>query len=349
MTLAVLAATKQPQPDLVILVGARTGFLLGGRGGAIIPTSECDIIQIDIDGSETGRSEHVEISIVSDAKLAIAALNTAISSTSSFKVPDSWVQTALSLKTFRAPHNESQPKLDVENGHLHPYRAIKKLFQSIPDNSIICIDGGEAGGWCLQNLPLASAHLSMVTTGYLGFLGNGWGYSLGAAVADPSRLVVNMQGDGSAGFHLAELDTFAKFGLKVLTVVVNNSCWGMSLAGQEMIYGATTKARPAASLRKETRYDKIAEGFGMRGILVDATNEATDGSKNDDKAFEAIGTAVNEVVQRGGPGLIDLRVSPKPYQDSTMAMVGATTDPDVIVVPYYDNLPRPYYKSKGKL
>lgn len=363
MTLALLAAGGKPQPDLIVLVGARTGFLLGGRGGAIVPTANCKIVQIDIDGSETGRSQHVDLSIVSDAKLAVSALNAQISNAEEFKVKEGWIRTALGLKSWRAPHNESQPKIDVENGHLHPYHAVKKLFQYIPNNSIICIDGGESGGWCLQNLPEASASLSMVCTGYLGFLGNGWGYSLGAAVADRTKLVVNMQGDGSAGFHLAELDSFRKFKLRILTVVVNNSVWGMSLAGQEMIYGGSTDARPAVSLRPETRYDIIAQGFGMPGLLIDATNTLPEsplaerrkswmelGPKDDGiakKCLEGLGMAVDEVVQSGGPGLIDLRVSPKPYQDSTKAMVGATTDPDVIVVPYYDNLPRPYYKGKA--
>ncbi|KAH7071016.1 acetolactate synthase I/II/III large subunit [Paraphoma chrysanthemicola] len=362
MTLALLPATSQPQPDLLILIGARTGFLLGGRSGAIVPTSNCKIVQIDIDGSETGRSEHVDLAIVSDAKLAVAALNTELSASSEkFKVQEQWIRTALGLKSWRAPHNESEPKIDAENGHLHPYHAVKKLFQVLPRGSIICIDGGEAGGWCLQNLPESSASLSMITTGYLGFLGNGWGYSLGAAIADPTRLVVNMQGDGSAGFHLAELDTYKKFNLRVLTVIVNNSVWGMSLAGQDMIYGDVTAARPAAKLRTETRYDIIAQGFGMTGLLIDATNTlpqsplaerrkswAELGPKGEDKSvkvLEGLSMAVEEIVASGGPGLIDLRVSPKPYQDSTKAMVGATKDPNVIVVPYYDNIPRPYYKG----
>lgn len=364
MTLALLAAGGKPQPDLVILVGARTGFLLGGRSGAIVPTSSCKIAQIDIDGSETGRSEHVDLAIVSDSQLAISALNQHLTSTiEKFKVPESWIRTALSLKSWRAPHNESEPKIDAENGHLHPYHAVKKLFQVLPSNSIICIDGGECGGWALQNLPESSASLSMVCTGYLGFLGNGWGYALGAAVADPTKVVINMQGDGSAGFHLAELDTYKKFGLRILTVIVNNSAWGMSQAGQEMIYGHVTDLRPASALQQTTRYDIIAQGFGIPGHIIDATNTLPQSplaerrkswtelgpsdSSVSQKCLESLGNAVDEVVQSGGPGLIDLRVSNKPYQDSTKAMVGATRDPDVVVVPYYDNLPRAYYKGKG--
>ncbi|KAF2113166.1 acetolactate synthase I/II/III large subunit [Lophiotrema nucula] len=342
LNLGLLAAAGNPQPDLVLMLGARTGFLLGGRSGAVIPTKACKIIQIDIDGSEIGRSEHIHLGIVSDISLAVSALNTSISSSPSFRAPEAWIRTALSLKSWRAPHNESEDKIDTQNGHLHPYHAVKKLFQCLPSGSILCIDGGEAGGWALQLLPESRASLSLVTTGYLGFLGNGWGYALGASVADKSRLVVNMQGDGSAGFHIAELDTYAKFGLRVLTVVVNNSVWGMSQAGQEMLYGHITTARPAARLKPSTRYDLVAEGFGSYMDL------GLSSSTLSEKVYNGIGAAVDEIVHGGGPGLIDLRVSDKPYQDMTKAMVGVTKDPDVIVVPYYDNLPRPYYKTGGK-
>ena len=363
--LGVLAATGKPQPDVVLLLGARTGFLLGGRSGAIVPTSSCKVVQVDIDGSEIGRSQHIDLGIVSDIKLAVSALYRVVSQNSSrYKTKEAWIRTALGLKSFRAPHNESEPKIDEQNGHLHPYHAIKKLYHYIPDGSIVCIDGGEAGGWAMQNLPEASASLSMTCTGYLGFLGNGWGYSLGAAVADRSKLVLNIQGDGSAGFHLAELDTYKKFNLRILTVVVNNEVWGMSLAGQDIIYGDTTKARPASKLNKTTRYDIIAQGFGIPGLLIDATASLPQspldtrrksflelGSKDEErwqKALNALGDAVDEIVQSDGPGLIDLRVSPRPHQDMTKSMVGMTSDPDVIVVPYYDNLPRPYYKGKRK-
>lgn len=363
--LGILAATGKPQPDLVLLLGARTGFLLGGHSGAIVPTSYCKVIQIDIDGSEIGRSQHIDLGIVSDIKLAVSALiRVIIRDSSKYKGKESWIRTALSLKSFRAPHNESEPKIDTGNGHLHPYHALKKLYHHVPDGSILCIDGGEAGGWAIQNLPESSFSLSMAATGYLGFLGNGWGYSLGAAVADRSKLVVNIQGDGSAGFHIAELDTYKKFQLRVFTVVLNNSCWGMSLAGQDMIYGDATTARPVSKLNKDTRYDIIAQGFGLPGLLIDATatlpaspldarrkswlETGEAGEERWKKALNALGDAVDEIVQSKGPGLIDLRVSPRPHQDMTKSMVGMTSDPDVIVVPYYDNLPRPYYKGKGK-
>jgi thiamine pyrophosphate-dependent acetolactate synthase large subunit-like protein len=85
---------------------------------------------------------------------------------------------------------------------------------------------------------------------------------LEAAIAAPTRQVINVQGDGPAGFHIAELDTFARFGLNnVLTVVVNNSVWAMSLHAQDLLYGDNIKERPASVLSAGTAYELVAQGF----------------------------------------------------------------------------------------
>ncbi|KAJ9647761.1 hypothetical protein H2199_001535 [Coniosporium tulheliwenetii] len=325
--LAFLQQQNKPQPDLILLVGVRTGFLLGGRGGAIIPNTDCKLIQIDVDGSEIGRSHHIDVGIVSDASLALSAIRARLASDSAATktvANEEWIRTALGLEALNA-RNDRDPVIDEENGRLHPYHALKRVFACIPRDSIVCVDGGECGAWAQQLLEHAHAHLSMATTGYMGFLGNGWGYALGAAVADPDRMVLNIQGDGSAGFHIAELDTYARFGLNILTVVVNNASWGMSRAGQELIFGGQTAARPAVALSEQTR--EIDAGGEDRGQSV----------------LDLVGHAVEKMAMEKGPGLLNLVVSEKPVHDVTRAMVGTTGDPDVIVVPYYDNLPRPYY------
>jgi len=239
---------------------------------------------------------------------------------------------AVNLKNTR-PGYEDDPT-EVSPGRPHPYHAIKAVFSSLEPGAIVCIDGGEAGGWSLQLLEQARASLSMVTTGYLGFLGNGWGYALGAAVGDPSRQVVNMHGDGSSGFHIAELDTYARFKLNILTVVVNNHVWGMSQAGQELVFGGKTEARPASKLSPATKYEMVAEGFGCTGARIDKVEE--------------IEAAVKKLSKVDGPALLNLIVSDKPIHCYTSAMVNNTDDPDVIVVPYYDNLPRPRFKEVAR-
>src|SRR5271170_3350636 len=136
-----------------------------------------------------------------------------------------------------------------------------------------------------------------------------------------------------AGFHIAELDTFARHGLRILTVVVNNYAWGMSLAGQEIVYNLKTAVRPISKLSPSTRYDVVAQGFGCEGVMV--------------KDYDEIEKAVRMLSEEGkGPGLLNLIVSETPIACVTRGMDDMNEEEDMIVVPYYDNVPRPYYRVK---
>lgn len=327
--MAILPHIGQKQADLIILLGARTGFILGGRSGRVIPNENVKLIQVDVDGSEIGRSHAVDVGVISDVTQALIALNAA-ASTSAKKASDEWVKVATSLKNLPSPF-ENAP-LEESPGRAHPYHAVKAVLSSLEPGAIVCIDGGEAGCW-VQDLveTTARASLYMSCTGYLGFLGNGWGYALGAAVAEPGRQVVNMQGDGSACFHVAELDTYSRHQLNILTVVVNNFCWGMSKAGQHLIYGGITDARPVSKLSPKTDFSIVAQGFGATGAKVDKV--------------EDVAAAVKKLSSAQGPGCIDLIVNDQPIHPLTRSMVGNEDSDNMIVVPYYDNLPRPYYKS----
>ncbi|KAE8443697.1 hypothetical protein EG329_001469 [Mollisiaceae sp. DMI_Dod_QoI] len=324
--LAKLPAMGKPRPDVILMLGARTGMFMGGRSGAIIPDKDCKLIQVDIDGSEIGRSVHVDIGIVSDVTEALKTFNVILES-NPFQAPEEWVKLTTSLKKITRSAEKDEALI---HGKLHPYHALKSLFSALKPGCILSIDGGEAGSWATDLTEIARPSASFFSAGYLGMLGNGFGYSLGAAVADPTKQIINIQGDGSAGFHLSELDTYARHKLNILTVVVNNYVWGMSIHGQELVYGNKNPARPVSTLSPATRYDVVAEGFGNASAIVDR--------------LEDIEAAVKRLSEVEGPACINLIVSDQPTHAGTVAMVSLTEDPNMIVVPYYDNIERPFYK-----
>lgn len=110
----------------------------------------------------------------------------------------------------------------MPDGQFDPYHAMVEVMKALPPDVIIIVDGGEAGQWAAMTLELAKPRVAIVAIGYLGFLGNEWGCLIGAAAADSSRLVVSIHGDGSAGFHIQELDKIARFNLNILTLIANN-------------------------------------------------------------------------------------------------------------------------------
>ncbi|OQV06493.1 Thiamine pyrophosphate enzyme, central domain-containing protein [Cladophialophora immunda] len=328
--LAQLPALQKQQPDLIILLGARTGFLLGGRTGAIIPNSGAKIVQVDIDAAEIGKTLAIDLGIVSDAGKFINAFLDKLSTNNPIKSHDAWFQDLQTLKSQKSPYEDEANKLP--DGRLHPYFTMKTIYESLPAGSIVIIDGGEAGVWAMELLDHARPSGGMVATGYLGFLGNGWGYSIGAALAATDRLVVNVHGDGSAGFHIQELDTFARHNLNVLTVVMNNYFWGMSIAGQDLIYEDEDPARVASKLSQNCRFDVVAQGFGCKGAMAQ-------------KSLDEVRDVVKDLTATKGPGLLNVIISRNPVTQVTLGMVGKTQDKNWIVVPYYDNVPRPYFKD----
>lgn len=131
-------------------------------------------------------------------------------------------------------------------------------MEAIPERSIIIIDGGVVRQWTATTAGKSHPQTVMVVTGYVGMLGNSWGCSLGAGVAEPFHLVVSVHGDHSAGFHIQELDTSALFGLKIVTIPGSNYVWGVSVNGQDLLYDGVTDKRPAIQLSKACRYDIVA-------------------------------------------------------------------------------------------
>jgi thiamine pyrophosphate-dependent acetolactate synthase large subunit-like protein len=334
--LGLLPVLGKPQPDLVLLLGARTGMFLAGRSGALIPPAErCKLVQVDVDGTEIGRTLPVELGVISDVAQFLAAINDHLTTpaTSIRKLDQDWVKTATSIQSLPSPFASDAPQ--NPSGLMHPYHALQTLFKQLPKNPILITDGGECALWARDTAHLCSPSTIFKSTGALGFLGNGFGYALGAAVASPDRTVINLHGDGSAGFHFMELDTYARLGLDVITVVVNNHCWGMSSNGQELVYGEKNPKRVISELSPGTRYDVVAGGLGNRAVRVEKAEDIP----------EAVRRLVN-----GGDGeerrakCIELVVDRKPIHPVTEVMVGQTEDEGVLVVPYYDNIPRAYYK-----
>lgn len=332
--LAALPFIGKPRPDMILLLGGRPGMLLAGQTGAILPPEGCTLIHVDTDGAEIGRFLHTDIGILADVLQTIRALNIELSRQESpLKAPPDWLALATSLQNLPSP--AAQEPVLMPSGRLHPYHALKGVFSSLEPGAIVCLDGGECSVWAGDVIREARPHLMLGPLGYLAFLGTGFGYSLGAAIAEPTRQVVNLQGDGSAGFHFVELDTYARFNLNILTVVVNNYAWGMSLHGQELFYGDKHPARMVSRLSPSAEYHKVAAGFGNEAALVTRLEEI-------DTAVKSLSSAY---ARKQRPACLNLIVDDAPIHMLTRLLMNSNPSPHQINIPYYQPIPRPYYKS----
>jgi thiamine pyrophosphate-dependent acetolactate synthase large subunit-like protein len=300
-------------PDLVLLVGASFGLLLGGRrftqmvGGA-------KVIQLHLDPAEIGRLGPVDVAVLGD----LAAGLDAIAARAQRRDRSDWATTAVSMKRFADTMFEGAA---MEPDGIHPYRAAREIAARIPPGSILVRDGGESAIW----IDWATTHLDLhqvLALGYQGHLGVGQGFAIGAQHAHPGRRVIQVTGDGAIGFHIQEWDTMVRHQLPVVTVVFNNACWGMSIHGQHAVYGPDGDV---ISRLAPTRYDQVAEGFGAFGQHVISIDE--------------LGPAMTRALESGRPAVINVAISAAVVNPITTTMLGDLTARDEIAIPYYDNIP----------
>lgn len=308
-------------PDLVLLVGCRQGMFTGGHGRLL---ANATVIQVDVDGAEIGRIHDVEIPIVADARETLAALATEIRQRGGVDGGDGsadragWIKSTTQARHF---HGALFTDPTTASGRMHPYFAAKAINDAIPEDAIVILDGGEAPAWVDLFIAAERPH-SILRLGYLGTLGVGQGFAIGAARAHPGRPIVLVTGDGSLAFHISEFDTMARHEIPVATIVFNNMSWGMSVHGQQIVSG---ERGVVASRLADSNYEMVATALGGDGERVEHVEDMA----------AAIGRALASEV----PYCINAAVDPEVVHPITTAMLGDTTATDAIVVPYYENLP----------
>ena len=153
----------------------------------------------------------------------------------------------------------------------------------------------DAGTLCLQATDALNyfEHKSLFTPLDFGLVGFSYACGLGAKVANPSKPVISLMGDGGFGMTLSEMSTAISYGINTVTLVLNNKCWGAEKAYQrdffdEKYIGADIKSPP---------FDKIAELYGAKGYRVEKVDEIKD--------------TVKEALKAKQPAVVDIMVDPE--------------------------------------
>jgi acetolactate synthase-1/2/3 large subunit len=94
-------------------------------------------------------------------------------------------------------------------------------------------------------------------------LGTGIPSALGAKLGSPGREVVCVTGDGAAGFHVMEMQSAAREGAKLTTVVFAEGSWSMEVPNEQMLYGRTFGTEMGS-----VRWDLVAQGLGCEGLYA---------------------------------------------------------------------------------
>ncbi|MDO5650202.1 MAG: thiamine pyrophosphate-dependent enzyme, partial [Gallicola sp.] len=109
---------------------------------------------------------------------------------------------------------------DDEN--LKPQQVLSKLSELAPKDAIITTEVGQHQMWTAQFYKFSTPEC-LITSGGLGTMGYGLPAAIGASVANPDRMVINVAGDGSFQMNMAEIATALEQGLKLKLMLFNNS------------------------------------------------------------------------------------------------------------------------------
>jgi acetolactate synthase-1/2/3 large subunit len=258
------------QADRVMLLGKRLDFTLGfGKSPAF--DKACTFLQIDPEPQEIARTrraagERLIGSAVADAFSALDAL--ASIADIEGRGDQRWKDHVQKAITYR-PEQWASASSSVE-GRIHPVQAlspIQTLLDSHPD-SIFISDGGEIGQWAQACLRAPDR----VINGVAGAIGAALPFALAARVARPDVPIVAVMGDGTFGFHAAEIDTAVRYKLPFVAVVGNDARWNAEYQIQLRSYG---RERLIGCELQPTRYDSVTAAFGGFGKVVTRADDVS--------------------------------------------------------------------------
>jgi acetolactate synthase-like protein len=178
-----------------------------------------------------------------------------------------WMETLRAREAKREAEIQTQSEAPSAGG-MNPLWLCREIDRALDPDSVIVADGGDFVSSAAY-ITRPRGPLSWLDPGAFGTLGVGAGFALGAKLVRPSAEVWILYGDGSAGYSLAEADTFVRHRIPVIAVVGNDAAWTQIAREQvELLKDAV------GTVLAPTDYHRVAEGFGAKGFAVSAAAEA---------------------------------------------------------------------------
>jgi acetolactate synthase-1/2/3 large subunit len=248
--------------DVVLVAGSRLGNLDLPYDKYWGDPSKQKLIQIDVDPRHIGVTRPIAMGVVADAGATLHAVDAALAARGAGACDPAFL--AECRKAGQDWEDEQMAVAREWKGPgLHPAHAMQAIGRAFGSEAIYSADGGNTSLWAYWNLP-STRSCSYLNILELGMLGTGVPYAVGAKLANPDREVVCVSGDGAAGFHFMEMQSAAREGLKLTTVVFAEGSWTMEEPNEQMLYGRTFGTKMGA-----VRWDKVAEGLGCLGLVAD--------------------------------------------------------------------------------
>lgn len=282
------AAMEQlSEADVILAVGSRlSGFGLLPQYGMDWFPEDADVIQIDVDASQIGRTTRVELGLVGDAAETVRNLTS--------KLDESAGASDARAEEIQQAYADWREELEEmsqqDQTPVHPRRGLWEVAEALPDNAMVATDIG-------NTCSMANAYLEFDNPGNFlaaGTYGNcGFAYPavMGAKVARPDDPAIAITGDGAWGMQqMNEVLTAVRQDIPAVAIVFNNMEWGAEKQNQYWFYN---ERFVGTDLPENPDFAQIARDMGAKGIHVEDPDE--------------IGSAVEEAIESDRPAVVDIR------------------------------------------
>ena len=274
--------------DLLISVGARFDDRVTGRINSF--ASRATIIHIDVDPTSISKNVVVDVPIVADCKQGLSGL---IEETDKIAGVD-WQSKHEAWNTYLTEMRADHPLGYVKDGGtIKPQWVVEKIHELSKGEAIIATEVGQNQMWAAQFYTYRKPR-TLLTSGGLGTMGYGFPAAIGAQLAFPDKLVVDIAGDGSIQMNIQELATAVSYNVPVKIVILNNGYLGMVRQWQELFY---KKNYCATCLHSNPDFVALAKAYGAGGFLVEKP--------------EDLESTLRAAFEYPGPVIVDVRVEPE--------------------------------------
>ncbi len=247
--------------DLMIAIGVRFDDRVTSKLDAFAPHAQ--VIHIDIDPASIDKFVKSHVSIVGDCRPILEYLNQKVSENGfSMAKTEGWLN-QIDLWKKHAPLTYCRSE------KIKPQHVVETLYRLTDGNAIISTEVGQNQMWAAQFYHFDHPN-SFISSGGLGTMGFGFPAAIGAQVASPDRVVVDIAGDGSIQMNIQELATAVNYNLPVKVVILNNGFLGMVRQWQEMFY---EKRYSHSDIADVPDFVKLAEAYGAVGLRATRPEE----------------------------------------------------------------------------
>jgi len=250
--------------DLLIAVGVRFDDRVTGRTDCF--ASQAKIVHIDIDPTSIRKNIPVSVPVVGDCKASLSELNRMTAEEGFDGVAELRREWLAQIDSWRKQHRLAYQQNETV---IKPQYVIETLYRLTRGEAIVTTEVGQNQMWAAQFYHFDRPQ-QFLTSGGLGTMGFGLPAAIGAQVAFPDRLVVDIAGDGSIQMNIQEMSTAVQFKLPVKVVILNNRCLGMVRQWQQLFYD---KRYAYTLLEHAPDFVKLAEAFGASGLRATRPDE----------------------------------------------------------------------------